>query len=295
LLTALALLILAGAMAGAEDVIIPAANEKDLHDLDNFDRAELRLFVAGNQFFLMPELIRAFQTQHPEVRGVFYATLPPGLLLRWITAGSATFRGRRLPGDADVYASITDAHTKALQGAGFMKDYFAYAGNRLVIVVAKGNPRNIASVRDLGRPDVRVSQTNPVTEGITEPTLEMYRRAGGEALMWQIMSLKAAAGTTRFTEVHHRETPQRLMKGEADAGNVWITEYLEYERNGWAIAKVEPGPELDMRDRVRYVIGRVDRTAKNPANADKFLEFIRSAPAQAIYAKYGFVPAFPAR
>src|SRR5262249_61667908 len=86
-----------GAAGGAEDVIIPAANEKDLHDLDNFDRAELRLFVAGNQFFLMPEPLRSFQPQHPEVRGVFYATLPPGLLLRWITAGDLAVRGQPRP------------------------------------------------------------------------------------------------------------------------------------------------------------------------------------------------------
>ena len=74
-----------------------------------------------------------------------------------------------------------------------------------------------------------MSQTNPITESITVPTIEMYRRAGGDDLVWQIMSMKAAAQTTKFTAVHHRETPERLMKGEADAGNVWITEALEYE------------------------------------------------------------------
>jgi ABC-type molybdate transport system substrate-binding protein len=274
-------------------VVIPSANEKDLHGLGGFERADLRLFMAGNQFFLMPELLQAFHARYPEVGTVFYATLPPGLLLRWITAGSATFQGRRLPGDADVYASITEAHAKELQAKGFMKDYFVYAANRLVIAVAKGNPKGIQGVRDLARPDVRLSQTNPITEGITAPTLDMYRRAGGDELVWRIMSIKAAAGTTRFTDVHHRETPDRLMKGEADAGNVWITEYLEYERQGWPIDKVEPGPDLDMRDQVKYVIGRVDRTAKNTANADKFLAFMKSREAQGIYAKYGFVPAAP--
>lgn len=85
------------------------------------------------------------------------------------------------------------------------------------------------------------------------------------------------------------------MKGETDAGNVWITEYLEYEKNDWPIEKVEPGPDLDMRDQVKYVVGKVDKTAKNPGNADKFLAFMKTREAQAIYAKYGFVPDFPAR
>lgn len=294
-LLVLLLVLAAAAPVAGQEVVIPPDREKDLHGLEAFESVDLRIFMAGNQFFLMPELVQAFQAKHPEVWKVFYATLPPGLLLRWILAGGASFKGRKLAGDADVYASITDVHTKQLQQKGFMKEYFPYAGNRLVIVVSKGNPKGVKTVKDLARADVRVSHTNPITEGITLPTLDMYRRAGGDELLWQIMSVKAADGTTRFTKVHHRETPERLMKGEADAGNVWITEYLEYEKKGWPIEKVEPGADLDMRDQVKYVIGRVDRTAKNPANAEKFLAFMKTPEAQAIYARYGFVPGFPAR
>lgn len=275
--------------AKAAGIAIPAEREKDLHGLEVFDGAELRIFMAGNQFFLMPELMAAFRARHPEVRKIFYATLPPGLLLKWITAGEASFKGRTLPGLADVYASITAKHTQQLQEQGFMRDYLPYAGNRLVIVVPQGNPKGVRTLKDLARPDVRISHTNPITEGITSPTVEMYRRAGGDELMWQVMSMKAADGSTRFTRVHHRETPERLLGGQADAGNVWVTEYLEYQKKGWAIDKVEPGEHVDMRDSVKYVIGRVDKTARNPANADKFVAFIRSPEAQAIYAKYGFV------
>jgi molybdate transport system substrate-binding protein len=275
------------------DIVIPADRAGDLHGLEILETADLRIFMAGNQFFLMPELIDAFQARHPEIQRIFYATLPPGLLLKWILAGTATFNGRPLRGDADVYASITAQHMHTLKARGYVNDFFPYAGNRLVIAVATGNPKQIATVQDLGRPDVRLSQTNPITEGITLPTIEMYRRAGGEELVWKIMSIKAADGTTRFTQVHHRETPERLIKGEVDAGNVWITEYLEYARKGWPIAKVEPGPSLDMRDAVKYVIGRVDKVAKNAANAAKFLAFMESRAAQTIYAKHGFVPAFP--
>ena len=281
--------------AWAQGVVIPPDRERDLHGLDVLETADLRIFMAGNQFFLMPELVQAFQTRHPEVKKVFYATLPPGLLLKWILAGGATFKGKTLPGDADVYASISEVHTKELQQKGFMKEYFPYAGNRLVIVVSKGNPKGIKTVKDLARPDLRLSHTNPITEGITIPTVEMYRRAGGDELVWQVMSMKAADGTTKFTKVHHRETPERLMKGEADAGNVWITEYLEYEKKGWPIEKIEPGADLDMRDQVKFVIGLVDKTARNPAIAGKFLAFIKSREAQAIYAKYGFVPGFPSQ
>ncbi len=73
-------------------------------------------------------------------------------------------------------------------------------------------------------------------------------------LLLVLVTVAPVGGTevvAQFTKVHHRETPERLMKGEADAGNVWITEYLEYEKSGWPIEKVEPGADLDMRVRAR--------------------------------------------
>ena len=48
-------------------------------------------------------------------------------------------------------------------------------------------------------------------------------------------------------------------------------------------------PALDQRDRVNYYICGL-KNGNNQKNGGKFLEFIRSAKAQGIYRKYGFVP-----
>lgn len=40
------------------------------------------------------------------------------------------------------------------------------------------------------------------------------------------------------------------------------------------------------------MIGKVDKVSQHPANADKFLAFMKSRTVQDIYAKYGFVPHF---
>lgn len=269
--------------------------EKDIHGLEYMNNADLVVFMAGNQFMVMPEFMEAFQKKYPEVKKIYYETLPPGLLLKQILAGGATFREKQLRGDPDVYASVTSEHMEQLKEKGYLKEYREYVGNRLVLAVPKGNPKGIATVKDLAKKDVRISHTNPITEGITIPTMEMYRRAGGDELVYQVMMMKAADGTTKFTKVHHRETPEALMGGTADAGNVWLSEYLEYEKNGWPIEKVEPGESVDMRDSVRYVIAKVEKTSKNAQNADKFLSFMMSDEAQDIYAKYGFVPLYPAR
>ena len=58
---------------------IPAERSEDLHNLPIVDQADLILFMAGNQFMAMPEMVAGFQQVHPEVRNIFYETLPPGL------------------------------------------------------------------------------------------------------------------------------------------------------------------------------------------------------------------------
>ena len=62
--------------------VIPSDREDDLHNLDFADSADLVLFVAGNQFMVMDELIRVFQEEHADVKTIFYETLPPGLELK---------------------------------------------------------------------------------------------------------------------------------------------------------------------------------------------------------------------
>lgn len=63
------------------------------------------MFMAGNQFMVMGDLIKAFKERHPEVKYIFYETLPPGLELKQILSGGAIFRGRLIAGSPDVYAS----------------------------------------------------------------------------------------------------------------------------------------------------------------------------------------------
>jgi hypothetical protein len=51
-------------------------NVPDLHG--NPSDAKLVIFIGGNQFFVLPQLITAFEHHHPELKGhIFYETLPP--------------------------------------------------------------------------------------------------------------------------------------------------------------------------------------------------------------------------
>ncbi len=268
--------------------VIPSTRADDLHNLDVADRAELVLFMAGNQFMVMDELIEAFQKRYPGVKNIFYETLPPGLEFEQIKSGGALFKGRLITGKPDIYTSVTKEAMEELLTLGLIKTYHPYLHNRIVLITRKGNPANIRSVDDLARDDVRVSQPGAM-ENITNYIIDMYEKAGGEALVHRIMEEKRAEGTTIMTIVHHRETPLRLKKGTVDVGPVWSTEAVHALKQGLEIEVIEPGEALDQRDNVTYYVA-VMKDAPNPENAESFLEFLLSEEAQKIYASYGFIP-----
>jgi ABC-type molybdate transport system substrate-binding protein len=174
-----------------------------------------------------------------------------------------------------------------------MREYLTYMHNELQIMVAEGNPKNVRGIDDLGRPDVRTSMPNPVSEGIMQfyarPVLERHG-------LWQVISAgkecSSCATTARnwFTAVHHRETPARISAGTSDAGIVWKTEVIEARRSGARVEGIALPSEDSLRDQVTYVAGTIE-DGPHPAGAQEFLAFIATPAAQAAYAGFGFVPA----
>jgi molybdate transport system substrate-binding protein len=271
--------------------VIPPNRTEDLHGLEIAEAADLVLFMAGNQFMVMKEIVSAFQSQYPEIKKIFYETLPPGLELKQILAKGARLQDRVLSVYPDIYSSVNREAMQLLEKEGHIrqKDYHLYLHNRLTLMVPRGNPAKVKSVQDLGRSDVRISQPDPENEDIAHHIMDMYRQAGGAALVDRIMAEKRAEGTTIFTIVHHRETPLRIEKKTVDAGPVWATEAVHAQTTQLAFDVIEPGAGLDQRDKINYYICTL-QNAFHPQNAQRFLNFILSPKGQKIYQKYGFLP-----
>ena len=87
--------------------------------MQRMSQANLVLWLAGNQFFAMDEVIGTFQKQVPG-KSVGLITLPPGLLLQAIKAGGWSYAGTDYPGRPDVYASVNLGHLTELKRAGLM-------------------------------------------------------------------------------------------------------------------------------------------------------------------------------
>lgn len=255
-------------------------------------KAGLVLWLAGNQFFAMDDVVGAYQKQHPDT-SVGLITLPPGLLLQAIKAGGWTYADKDYRGVPDIYASVNLGHLKQLKTSGMMDSYSVYMHNELQIMVAKGNPKKIVGVQDLARADVRTSMPNPINEGI----MQFYIRKVLERHdIWQTVSGGKECVHCQvtpngwFTAVHHRETPDRILANQSDAGMVWKTEVLAAERSGANIDAVALPDQDSLRKEVSYVIGKL-KAAPHAAAAEAFLTFLSSPECQQTYAKYGFVNA----
>ena len=260
--------------------------------LEKMPSASLVLWLAGNQFFAMDDVIGAFQKAYPST-SVGLITLPPGLLLQAIRAGGWTFDGRDYRGVPDVYASVSLGHLKQLKAAGMMDSYIVYMHNELQIMVARGNPKKIAGVQDLARADVRTSMPNPVNEGIMQFYIRSVLERHG---IWQTISGGKecvhcqTTPNNWFTAVHHRETPDRILANQSDAGMVWKTEVLAALGRGAQVEAVSLPDQDSLRSEVSYVVGML-KDSKHKEAAQAFLGFLSSPASQDVYAKYGFVKA----
>jgi ABC-type molybdate transport system substrate-binding protein len=150
-------------------------------------------------------------------------------------------------------------------------------------------------VQDLARADVRTSMPNPINEGIMQFYIRKVLERHG---IWQTISGGKecvhcqVTPNSWFTAVHHRETPDRILANQSDAGMVWKTEVLAAERRGAKIDAVALPDQDSLHKAVSYVIGML-KAAPHAAAAQAFLQFLSSPECQQTYAKYGFVNASP--
>jgi len=256
--------------------------------------ADLVMYLAGNQFMVMEELIKDFQSKHPEIKAVFVETIPPGQILKGQILKQGEIAGQKVAQNPDIFASVNINHLKKLNEKGLMDDYMIYTHNKLELMVAAGNPKNIKGVEDLGRDDLVQSHPNPLTEGIFKfygsemlKDAGLYEKVTANA---ECKSCWAVPGKTWFTSRHHRETPDRIESGEADVGIVWTTEVVHAKVENRKIDGISIPAPLNKQDKVGYAIGKLN-TGKNSSNADAYLAYLQTEAAQNIYAKYGFVSA----
>jgi molybdate transport system substrate-binding protein len=251
--------------------------------------AKLVLYVGGNYFFAMAPLVETFEAHHPDLRGrIYWETLPPGLLVDQMKAGGRITVGNMTwTAKPDAYFAGL-AKVKDLIGERLLiEPAMPYVTNTLAIMVPKGNPANINSLADLGRPSVRLAMPNPAFEGIGRQIKMALTKSGGKTLTDAVYDTKVKDGSTVLTQIHHRQTPLFLMQGLADAGVTWVSEAIFQEQVGNPITHI---PIPDAENATAVYAGAQVAGAAHPAAAKAWLDFIHSPDALRIFEGYGFKP-----
>jgi len=253
--------------------------------------AELVMYLAGNQFMVIDDLIQDFQKKNPDIKSIYVETIPPGDILNQQLLKQGEVDGQKTAQNPDLYASVSLAHLKKAKEAGLMDQYMVYIHNKLELMVAKGNPKKIKGPQDLGRDDLVQSHPNPVNEGIFQvygtemlKDLNLYDKVTADK---KCAGCWAVQDKVWFTERHHRETPLRIENGQADVGIVWSSEVKEAQDEGRKVEGVAIPEPFNKADKVAYVIGAL-KAGRNQANAEKFVKYLATPAAQAIYSKFGF-------
>ena len=249
----------------------------------DINNPQLVVFFAGNQFMCIDDLLTAFKKIYPKYQRIFAETLPPGILAKQIEGGSLTIGNMRITLQPDVY---TAGKNRTDQMLPLFTKTVAYAFNRLAIMVQTGNPKGVRGLKDLGMNTLRVSMPNPEWEGIGKRIEEAYIKAGGELLRKTIMETKVKDSTTYLTQIHHRQSPMRILYNQSDAAPVWYTEVFYQQMIGHPVDMVTIPDTENIK--ATYIAGQM-KNAPHKQAAKDFMAFLVSATAKSIYKKYGFI------
>ena len=170
---------------------------------------------------------------------------------------------------ADVFASADTANMDKVAKTGLLAGSpVNFASNTLVIVVARGNPKNITSLRDLTRPGLSVVVcAQPVPCGSAARRVE--DSAG--------VQLTPVSEETSVTDVLNKVTT-----GQADAGLVYVSDARSAGDKVTTVQFPEAASAVNV-----YPIAVLKGSA-HPDLAPKFVDLVTGAEGQNILGQAGF-------
>ncbi len=228
---------------------------------------------------------------------VFYTTTPPAPLVDALKGDGLVLGNLRISRKPDVFigpGNILDG----LVDAGFMIGHAPFAESRgNVILVRKGNPKGIHSIADLLSDDVTMACSNPVTEKASyavyaEAASGLAQEIGADRKALLAKLSTAGPRTVHSQIIHHREVPELIGAGYADAAVIYYHLALRYTRIFPDIFElVDPGSVLSGKrspnnPTTRYHIGLV---ADGGQWGKPFVAFMQGETVQQLYEEHGLV------
>lgn len=248
---------------------------------------QLVIFMGGNQFMVLDELLAAFRKKYPQYQRILVEMLPPGLLFEQIKTGSLVIGNMRISVKPDIY---TTDKNKIEENKNMFERTDAFTATKLALMVQQNNPKKINRLEDLKKDKIRISMPNKKIEGIGKTVEEAYIKAGGEKLHHKIMVDKVKNNTTFLTQIHHRQSPMRILYNQSDVAPVWETEIFYQKSLGHKVDMVNISEKYN---KLSVSMAGLLKDAAHKEAANHFMDFLISQESQAIFKKFGFkdVPA----
>jgi molybdenum ABC transporter molybdate-binding protein len=127
--------------------------------------------------------------------------------------GSGTLLSNLRISDAgDLVLTAGESYVESAHALGLLAETIPLARLRPVIAVARGNPKNIRTLEDLRRTDVRVAMANPEAASIGRTVRECLQQAG----QWAALEKRVTVFKPTVNDVAND-----VKIGSVDAGIVW--------------------------------------------------------------------------
>lgn len=248
--------------------------------------------------------VYAFATAKPayEALARAYAGTPEGAdvtLLGSYGASGDQARKVQSGAPADVTGFSLTPDTTRLVTAGLVDphwnagpDHGTPFGSVVVMVVRKGNPKDIHTWQDLLRPGIDVVTPNPLSSGSAQWNLLAPYAAvshGGrdpQAGLAYLRTLVHDHVTTRPSS--SSDANETFRQGHGDVLLSYESEALTSQRLGQQVDYVVP----DQTIRIEFPVAAVS-ASPNRAEAQKFVDFLSTPPAQQALAAAGYRPTDP--
>ena len=262
--------------------------------------AKLVVFSDGNHHMALMETLQCFYKNNPEVEQVFYATTPPGPVLKLLKHGSLQIGNFILSAKPHVFISPPPVLDN-LVNEGYMQQHVPFMQNRgNVLLIKKGNPKNISGIADLARTNVRLFLSNPKTEAMSYKgyvdTLKGI--AAREDVNLSFLSDEFSGTEVEYGErIHHREAPQAIMDGRADVAIIYYHLALRYTRIFPSLFEMVPlgGTTEDPQPVPENVISLTHAGIIGDGGqwGSQFLHFLSSKLVSEIYSHHGLLRVKP--
>jgi molybdate transport system substrate-binding protein len=256
--------------SGAASPDLPAASGNTPAPATPEGRVELTIYGAASLKGALEEARTAYEAANP------------GVMLAISTDASSALATKIEQGaPADVLLSADTTNPERLAAAGLTNGpAIVFAGNRLAVVVPKGNPAGITTPADLARPGVKVIAAGaavPITQYADQVVANLAQEPG-----YPTDFAAAYQANVVSREDNARAVVAKLELGEGDAGIV-------YASDAGASAKVQTVALPDASNVVATYAGVVVGTTRHAVAAGAFLTWLAAPEGQAILGSFGFL------